>query len=168
MRYFGWLQGEEMGCLFLPLYNLVRNWLAICVLLCAAFLILVFDTIIFDVPIAITRHSWRKNNRRRGRRKECVMCGFCTEFQSSCKIYAISSTILFPVILNVSCTGYSCVVYFYVKKDYSFSIIYLWIYVLLTKIFSFYSSFWTQIFMWKCGRYWPVYCGSKEYLKQHL
>jgi len=46
-----------MGCLFLPLYNLVRNWLAICVLLCAAFLILVFDTIIFDVPIAITRHS---------------------------------------------------------------------------------------------------------------
>ena len=66
------------------------------------------------------------------------MCGFCTEFQSNCEIDAISSTILFPLILNVFCTGYSYVVYFYVKKDYSSSIIYLSIFISLTKTFAFY------------------------------
>lgn len=89
----------------------------------------------------------KKTNRRRGRRKEHVMCGFCTEYQSNCEIYAISSTILFPLILNVFCTGYSCVVYFYMKKDYSFSIIYLSNYILFTKIFAFYSPLSTQIFL---------------------
>lgn len=68
------------------------------------------------------------------------MCGFCTEFQSNCEISAFSSTILFPLILNAFCAGYSSVVYFYVKKDYSSSIIYLPIYILLTKRFAFYSS----------------------------
>lgn len=94
----------------------------------------------------------KKKNSKRRRRKECVMCGFCTEFQSNCEVYALSSFILFPLFLNVFCTGYSCVVYFYVKRDYSFSLIYLSIYILLAKIFAFYSSVWTQIFyaeMWE-------------------
>lgn len=152
---FGWLQGKEMGCLFLPLYTFREK---------------PFSHLYFAVCSTSNFSLWYNNNwcpysyyqvqlkkkkkhsRRRGRRKECVMCGFCTEFQSNCEVYVPSSIISFPLFLNVFCTAYSCVVYFYVKRDYSFSLIYLSIYILLAKIFAFYSSVWTQIFyveMWE-------------------
>lgn len=50
-------KAKKWGDFSSPYTSLARNCLAICIFLCAALLILVFDAIIIDVSIAITRCS---------------------------------------------------------------------------------------------------------------
>lgn len=87
------------------IYHLPETVKSFLFLLCGALLILVFDTVITDASIAIIGSSKKQNKTEQKQKKKntqpevgrmgCVICGFNTEFQRNCKMYAISSTILF-------------------------------------------------------------------------
>lgn len=159
VRYFGWLRGKEMGCLFLPLYTFRKK---------------PFSHLYFVVCSASNfslsyNNNWCPYSYYQIQLKEKKKKQQKEEKKGMCYV----KSMLFPVL--------SCFLYFWMSSVLVIVVwfIFMWKGIIHFLSFIFLFTFYLlkylhsthlyehRFFMLKCGRCWLVYCGSKEYHTQH-